>query len=92
MQLRSPGVHVYCSLLLLSFVLVCARCRYGIDAPQLQRLLRLDPRVRVFIIFIGSLGDQAKRLSAALPARQVHIALNTKDIPSIMKQCLLMSV
>ena len=66
--------------------------QYGIDAKALLRLLRIDPRVKVFIIFIGSLGDQAKRLAAALPASQVFVALDTREIPRIMKACLLMGM
>lgn len=62
--------------------------QYGIGAKELLEILNLDPRVRVFIIFIGSLGDQASRLSQSMPAGNVFVALNTSDIPVIMKNCL----
>ena len=35
--------------------------RYGIRPSQFASLMNSDPRVNVFAIFIGSLGDQAKR-------------------------------
>ncbi len=62
--------------------------QYGIGAGELQEILQLDQRVRVFIIFIGSLGDQAVRLCESMPAGQVFVALNTRDIPTIVKNCL----
>lgn len=62
--------------------------QYGIGARELQDLLELDQRVRVFIIFIGSLGDQAARLTASMPAGNVFVAMNTSDIPIIIKNCL----
>ena len=62
--------------------------QYGIGARELQDILELDQRVRVFIIFIGSLGDQAARLTTSMPAGNVFVALNTSDIPIIMKNCL----
>lgn len=36
--------------------------RYGIPAKELGRILNLNPEVKAFAIFIGSLGDQAERL------------------------------
>ena len=50
--------------------------QYGIGASQLQRLLSMDKRVRVFIVFIGSIGLQASRISQGLPAGQVLTALD----------------
>ena len=35
--------------------------RYGIKPEQFAALMSSDPNVNVFAIFIGSLGDQAKR-------------------------------
>ena len=63
--------------------------QYGIGGNDLERLLRLDKRVRVFILFIGSIGDQAVRLAQQCPAGQVFVALDTSQIPKILKQCLL---
>lgn len=63
---------------------------YGITARDLTRLIRKDPRVRVFIFFIGSLGDQAAVLSRNVPPGHVMITLNTRDIPRNIKSCLSM--
>ena len=62
--------------------------KYFVGARELQELLNLDQRVRVFIIFIGSLGDQATRLTNEMPAGNVFVAMNTSDIPIIIKNCL----
>ena len=35
--------------------------RYGIPAEDLGRLITADPQVNTFVIFIGSLGNQAER-------------------------------
>lgn len=35
--------------------------RYGIKPHHFATLMNSDPRVNVFAIFIGSLGDEAKR-------------------------------
>ena len=35
--------------------------RYGIKPKHFAALMNSDPRVNVYAIFIGSLGDQAKR-------------------------------
>ena len=64
---------------------------YGIGSTELLSLLNLDRRVRVFIIFIGSIGDQAQTLTQALPAGQVFTALDTADVPLILRKCLLFS-
>jgi von Willebrand factor A domain-containing protein 8 len=63
--------------------------QYGIGSADLMRLLNQDKRVRVFILFIGSIGDQAVRLAQECPAGQVFVALDTTQIPKILKQCLL---
>ena len=63
--------------------------QYGIGSGDLMRLLNQDKRVRVFILFIGSIGDQAVRLARECPAGQVFVALDTTQIPRILKQCLL---
>lgn len=61
---------------------------YDIKSSDLKRLLNMDRRVQVFIIFIGSMGDQATRLAVDLPANRVFTALDTRAIPKILKQAL----
>ena len=46
------------------------------------------PQVRVFVIFIGNMGQQVDRLMESLPASQVFTAFETSAIPKILKKCL----
>lgn len=40
--------------------------RYGIKPKHFAALMNSDPRVNVYAIFIGSLGDQAKRYASGI--------------------------
>ncbi|XP_054993034.1 von Willebrand factor A domain-containing protein 8 [Sorex araneus] len=60
--------------------------RYGIHPAKFAQILTSNPQVNAFAIFIGSLGDQAKRLQQTLPAGRSFVAMNTKDIPQILQQ------
>ncbi|EDV28824.1 uncharacterized protein TRIADDRAFT_52086 [Trichoplax adhaerens] len=60
--------------------------RYGLNAAKLGAMMSSDPRVNVFFIFIGSLGNQAERLKKKLPAGHAFVCMNTKDIPQILQQ------
>ena len=42
--------------------------------------------VTVFCVLIGSLGDQAERLRAALPAGRAYIAHSSDEVPSVLQQ------
>jgi len=66
--------------------------QYDISPADLQALLNLDERVNVFILFIGTMGEQAMRLRAALPADRVFVTLQTCDIPKVLKRVFLSSV
>jgi hypothetical protein len=62
--------------------------QYGITAGELSKLLKLDARVKVFVIFIGTMGEQAARLMRDLPTKQIFVALETSRLPKILKTCL----
>ena len=64
----------------------CVLFRYGIGPEELSKLLRLDPRVEVFIMFIGTTGQAAERLTAKLPQGRVYTILDTSTIPQILRQ------
>ena len=49
--------------------------RYGINPSKLGRLMNSDPRVNVFFIFIGSLGNQADRLDYMHDNRKTFIEI-----------------
>ncbi|KAJ3266444.1 von Willebrand factor A domain-containing protein 8 [Borealophlyctis nickersoniae] len=60
--------------------------RYGISPVELGRALDSDERVNAVILFVGSLGEDAKFLTRALPPGKAFVALDTKDVPKIMQQ------
>jgi hypothetical protein len=71
--------------------------QYGITPRELGKLLTLDPEVRVFIIFIGTLEGQAEKYLGGgggggggdepeLPPGHVFLCLNTRDLPKILQK------
>eukprot|EP00048_Salpingoeca_helianthica_P001847 m.52144 g.52144 ORF g.52144 m.52144 type:complete len:1852 (-) comp11758_c0_seq1:56-5611(-) len=65
---------------------------YGISAARVAKTLTSDPRVSVFLILIGSLGQQAEELARALPPGRAFVCLDTKRIPGIVKQIFAASI
>jgi hypothetical protein len=66
--------------------------QYSIKPADLRALLEADERVNLFILFIGSMGTQAQRLTAELPKDRVFVTLNTSAIPGVLKRIFLSSV
>nr|CAD7437743.1 unnamed protein product [Timema bartmani] len=66
--------------------------RYGIPPEQFARVLTSDPKVNAYAIFIGSLGDQASRLTSKLPSGRAFVCLDLKNIPQILQQIFAASV
>ena len=60
--------------------------QYGIGPLELKKLIRMDPRVEVFILFIGSTGTTAQRLESELPSGRVFNIVDTAKIPQILRQ------
>ncbi|KAI6649454.1 Von Willebrand factor A domain-containing protein 8 [Oopsacas minuta] len=60
--------------------------RYGINAGEYGDVLMSEPRVNAFVIFIGSLGDQAMILKNRLPVGKAYVCMDTRDVPNILKQ------
>lgn len=60
--------------------------RYGIPPSKLADALTGKPNVSAYAVFIGSLGDQAERLTERLPAGRSFICYDTRDLPQILKQ------
>ena len=46
----------------------------------------LSSIIWLFILFIGTLGEQAERLQASLPSNQVFVTLHTSEIPTVLKR------
>ncbi|KAH3874341.1 hypothetical protein DPMN_037583 [Dreissena polymorpha] len=60
--------------------------RYGIPPTNFGQILRSDDNVNAYAIFIGSLGDQAIRLTKQLPMGHAFVCLDTKNLPQILQQ------
>lgn len=66
--------------------------RYAIPPQELTKALTSDPRVDAYVIFIGSLGDQATRLVRALPAGRGFVCMDLQYLPQILHQIFTSSV
>ncbi|KAL1505421.1 hypothetical protein ABEB36_004993 [Hypothenemus hampei] len=66
--------------------------RYGIPPSKLAEALTAKPTVGSYAIFIGSLGDQAEKLTEKLPSGRAFICNDTKELPHILKQIFWSSV
>ncbi|XP_074632889.1 von Willebrand factor A domain-containing protein 8-like isoform X1 [Acropora palmata] len=60
--------------------------RYGIPAEAFGKVLTSDGRVNAFVIFIGSLGNQADRLVKKLPSGRAFVCMDTKYLPQVLQQ------
>ncbi|XP_042236264.1 von Willebrand factor A domain-containing protein 8-like isoform X2 [Homarus americanus] len=60
--------------------------RYGIRPSELTKALTAESTVNTYAIFIGSLGDQANRLTEALPAGRSFVCLDLTKLPQILQQ------
>lgn len=59
--------------------------RYGIQPKHLTKYLQSEESVDSFIIFVGSLGEQAARLQKALPPGKAYVVTDTSQLPQIMQ-------
>ncbi|XP_065352663.1 von Willebrand factor A domain-containing protein 8 isoform X2 [Cloeon dipterum] len=66
--------------------------RYGIPPERFARVLTSHPNVNAYAIFIGSLGNQADRLTEKLPSGRAFVCLDLKKIPQIMQQIFASSI
>ncbi|KAK7090090.1 von Willebrand factor A domain-containing protein 8-like [Littorina saxatilis] len=60
--------------------------RYGIRPARFAEILTSDEDVNAYAIFIGSLGDQAIKLSKQLPMGHSYVCMDTKNLPMILQQ------
>ena len=84
-----------CSFVFVHFVIaviyICEDAnteQYGYTASDFEAAIRLNPKVRVFVIVIGSLGDQGYRLQSQLPPGSCYICMDTTDVPKVLRSCL----
>ncbi|CAN7939417.1 unnamed protein product, partial [Ixodes hexagonus] len=60
--------------------------RYAIPAKSFAQVLTSNPEVDAFVVFIGSLGDQAARLQKRLPAGRAFVCMDTSELPQVLQQ------
>ncbi|KAJ3330641.1 von Willebrand factor A domain-containing protein 8 [Blyttiomyces sp. JEL0837] len=58
--------------------------QYGLQPSTIAKALKANDKVNAFMIFVGSLQDQAEQLSKAMPGN-AYVCLDTKDLPKILK-------
>ncbi|XP_012262209.2 von Willebrand factor A domain-containing protein 8 [Athalia rosae] len=66
--------------------------RYGIPPQSFAKILTSNPDINAYAIFIGSLGDQATRLTKKMPSGKAFICMDLKNIPKILQQIFAASV
>eukprot|EP00105_Crassostrea_gigas_P035222 XP_019919370.1 PREDICTED: von Willebrand factor A domain-containing protein 8 [Crassostrea gigas] len=60
--------------------------RYGISPRKFGEILKKNEKVNAYVVFIGSLEDQASQLIKQLPTGHAFICLDTKNLPQILQQ------
>lgn len=61
--------------------------RYGIRPKELALALKIgEPKVRAYVIFIGSLDDEAEIINSQLPAGHSYVCMDMSTLPQILKQ------
>ncbi|KPA74668.1 hypothetical protein ABB37_08997 [Leptomonas pyrrhocoris] len=60
--------------------------RYGITPRELTEIIQSKPEVKMFCIFIATLGAQASHLQQQLPAGHGFECLRTDALPQVMRQ------
>ena len=71
-----------------SFVVVLSDAnfdRYGIRPESIGKILNKNESVNAYMVFIGSLGNQADQISRQLPSGKSFVCLDTKRLPEILK-------
>ena len=60
--------------------------QYGIHPSDLSRIIRSDPAVHMYCIFIASFGAQARSIQKHLPVGHGFECLQTDELPQVLKQ------
>ncbi|ALC48679.1 c12.2 [Drosophila busckii] len=61
--------------------------RYGIAPKDLaQALKRGEPKAKGYVIFIGSLAEEAEEINKVMPAGQSFVCMDLSKLPQILKQ------
>lgn len=64
--------------------------RYGIDPRQVGKIIESGAQkgVKVYVIFIASLGEEAKAITRALPAGSGYVCMETNELPKAVREIL----
>ncbi|RHZ72552.1 hypothetical protein Glove_242g5 [Diversispora epigaea] len=65
--------------------------QYRINPEDIAKVLKSTEKVNSFMIFIGSLQDQAEKLKSNLGSH-AHVCMDNKDLPQVMKSIFLASM
>ncbi|CAG8551939.1 10699_t:CDS:2 [Diversispora eburnea] len=65
--------------------------QYRINPEDIAKVLKSTEKVNSFMIFIGSLQDQAEKLKSNLGSH-AHVCMDNKDLPKVMKSIFLASM
>ncbi|KPI84112.1 hypothetical protein ABL78_6828 [Leptomonas seymouri] len=60
--------------------------RYGITPQELTEIIQSKPEVKMFCIFIATLGAQSSHLQQQLPAGHGYECMRTDALPQVMRQ------
>ncbi|ELU02005.1 hypothetical protein CAPTEDRAFT_192877 [Capitella teleta] len=60
--------------------------RYGIRPKHFAEILTSNEDVNAYVIFIGSLGNQANVIAKQMPAGRAFLCMDTKNLPQILQQ------
>jgi hypothetical protein len=72
-----------CCCATLVLLLCCCCARYGIPPSVLGEALVSDPEVKAFAVLIASLGDEAQRTMAGLPAGRGFTCMDSRELPQV---------
>ncbi|XP_055693554.1 von Willebrand factor A domain-containing protein 8 [Lutzomyia longipalpis] len=67
--------------------------RYGISAQKVaQALQKREPKVQAYVIFIGSIGEEAEIINQNMPPGRSFVCMDLAQLPQILKQIFTSSV
>ncbi|XP_023163601.1 von Willebrand factor A domain-containing protein 8 isoform X2 [Drosophila hydei] len=67
--------------------------RYGISSKDLAEALnRSEPKVKGYVIFIGSLAEEAERIKTEMPVGQSYVCMDLTKLPQILNQMITTSL
>lgn len=65
--------------------------RYGIDPADVSKVMRKSDKVKVHMILIAGLRDEAESVARALPLGYAHLCNESSDLPAILRRILVSS-